>query len=77
MSSNPARIAGLSEHGNALAVGAPANLTLVDPAARITIDRDDSVSLSRNNPWHGRELSGAVHATYLRGVATVLEGRLQ
>jgi dihydroorotase len=81
MSSNPARIAGLahdgpSSHGNALIAGAPANLTLVDPSAKVTVDRDASVSLSRNNPWHGRSLTGAVHATYLRGVATVLEGKL-
>jgi dihydroorotase len=76
-STNPARIAGLADHGNALAVGAPANLTLVDPSASVTIDRDASVSLSRNNPWHGRELTGAVHATYLRGRATVMEGKLQ
>jgi dihydroorotase len=72
MSTNPARIAGLTGHGNALAVGAPANLTLVDPSATVTVDRDASVSLSRNNPWHGRSLTGAVHATFLRGNATVL-----
>ncbi|TYL45154.1 dihydroorotase [Nocardioides sp. BGMRC 2183] len=78
MSTNPARIAGLdSEHGRPLATGEPANLTLVDPAAVATVDRDDSVSLSRNNPWHGRTLTGAVRATLLRGVPTVLEGALQ
>jgi dihydroorotase len=78
MSSNPARIAGLTDaHGHALVAGAPATLTLVDPAATVTVDRDASVSLSRNNPWHGRELTGAVHATYLRGRATVMEGKLQ
>ncbi|WP_141013415.1 dihydroorotase [Nocardioides sambongensis] len=77
MSADPARIAGLSEHGRPLAVGEPANLTLVDPAATVTIDREDSVSLSRNNPWHGRALTGAVRATLLRGRPTVLEGALQ
>ena len=81
MSGNPARIAGLDGHpqpqGRALAVGEPANLTLVDPDAQVTIDRDASVSLSRNNPWHGRSLTGAVHATFLRGVPTVMEGKLQ
>lgn len=76
MSQNPARIAGLDGHGHALTVGAPANLTLVDPKATITVDRDDSASLSRNNPWHGRTLSAAVHATFLRGVPTVMEGKL-
>ena len=76
MSGNPARIAGLGQHGHDLAVGSPANLTLVDPAATVTVDRDASVSLSRNNPWHGRTLGAAVHATLLRGVPTVLEGKL-
>ena len=76
MSANPARIAGLGQHGHGVAVGSPANLTLVDPAATVTVDRDDSVSLSRNNPWHGRTLGAAVHATLLRGVPTVLEGKL-
>ncbi|TCJ22303.1 dihydroorotase [Nocardioides jejuensis] len=76
LSVNPARIAGLDGHGLEIAVGAPANLTLVDPSAKVTVDRDASVSLSRNNPWHGRELTGAVHATFLRGKATVMEGKL-
>jgi dihydroorotase len=76
LSVNPARIAGLDGHGHDLAVGAPANLTLVDPSAKVTVDRDASVSLSRNNPWHGRELTGAVHATFLRGRATTMEGKL-
>jgi len=76
MSTNPARIAGLAEHGRGLSVGEPANLTLVDPLAAVTVDRDTSASLSRNNPWHGRTLTSAVHATFLRGVPTVVEGKL-
>ena len=70
MSHRPARIAGLEGHGQPIDVGAPANLTLVDPSASITVDRDASLSLSRNNPWHGRELTGRVVATYLRGKQT-------
>jgi dihydroorotase len=76
MSQNPARIAGLSDHGRALEVGAPANLTLVDPSAEVTVDRGASLSLSRNNPWHGRTLRGAVHATVLRGRVTAQKGAL-
>ena len=77
MSANPARIAGLDGHGRSLAVGEPANITLVDPQAQVIVDRDASLSLSRNNPWHGRSLTGAVNATLLRGVPTVLEGKIQ
>ncbi|QIX26881.1 dihydroorotase [Nocardioides sp. JQ2195] len=76
MASNPARIAGLDDQGHAIEVGAPANLTLIDPDAQVIVDRDASVSLSRNNPWHGRTLTGAVQATLLRGVPTVLEAGL-
>jgi len=76
MSVRPAHIAGLSGHGRPIAVGEPANITLVDPSATVTVDREASVSLSRNNPWHGRRLTGAVHATVLHGVPTVLKGEL-
>ncbi len=84
MSTAPARIAGLDGaapdgaggHGRQIAVGAPANLTLVDPSATWVVDRAESASLSRNNPWHDRKLTGRVHATFLRGVPTVLEGAL-
>ncbi|MEX0428657.1 dihydroorotase [Nocardioides sp. DS6] len=76
MSTNPARIAGLEGHGRALATGSPANLVLVDPAAQVVVDKDASLSLSRNNPWHGRKLTGAVVASFLRGTPTVLDGAL-
>jgi dihydroorotase len=76
MSVRPARIAGLSGQGRPIAVGEPANLTLIDPSATVTVDRDASMSLSRNNPWHGRTLTGVVYATLLRGQPTVLKGAL-
>lgn len=76
MSTTPAAIAGLEGQGRPLEVGQPANLVLVDPAATLTVDRDQSVSLSRNNPWHGRTFGASVVATFLRGVPTVLDGKL-
>ncbi|WP_116113233.1 dihydroorotase [Austwickia chelonae] len=77
MSGRPAQIAGLTDHGRPLAAGEPANITLVDPEATVVIDREDSSSISRNNPYHGRTLHGRVMTTLLRGVPTLLEGRLQ
>jgi dihydroorotase len=74
MSTAPARIAGLTGHGRPPAPGEPANLVLVDPTATVTVDRDASQSLSRNNPWHGHTLTGAVHSTVLRGRVTAREG---
>lgn len=74
MSVAPARIARLAEHGQPLQAGGPANITLVDPDREVRVDAATSKSLSRNNPWHGRELYGAVHLTMLRGRVTHREG---
>ena len=75
LSVTPARIGRLSDHGRPIAVGEPANLCLVDPTARWTVDPARSASRSRNTPFAGRELPGRVVATFLRGRATVLDGR--
>ncbi|MGB7448464.1 MAG: dihydroorotase [Ornithinimicrobium sp.] len=74
MSHAPATIAGLSEHGQPLSAGACATLTLVDPTRAVLVDGAHSQSLSRNNPWHGRSLTGTVHLTMLRGLVTAREG---
>jgi dihydroorotase len=76
MSTAPAAIAGLSDQGQGLDVGAPANLTLVDPGREVTVDATTSQSLSRNNPWHGHRLTGGVHLTMLRGLVTAREGQV-
>ena len=47
-----------------------------DPAVRRPVDASESVSLSRNTPYAGRELPGRVVATFLRGKATVLDGKI-
>jgi dihydroorotase len=76
MSVVPARIGRLEGHGRPIAEGAPANLVLLDPAARRTVDPSDLASLSRNTPYAGMELPGRVVATFLRGRPTVLDGKL-
>jgi dihydroorotase len=75
MSARPARIGALRDHGLPLAVDAPANLTLVDPAATWTVDPHALASRSRNTPYSGRTLPGRVVATFLRGQPTVLDGK--
>jgi dihydroorotase len=75
MSRVPARIAGLTGHGADPVVGGPATLTLVDPAATRVIDAAETASRSRNNPYAGLTLPGRVVATFLRGAATVLDGK--
>jgi dihydroorotase len=75
LSENPARIGRIEQsQGRPVAVGEPANLTLVDPAAVRTIDGRTQVTASGNTPFGGMELPGRVVATFLRGRATVLDG---
>ncbi|MEZ0163681.1 dihydroorotase [Kineococcus sp. LSe6-4] len=76
MSSAPARIGRLTGHGLPLEVGNPANLVLVDPAARWTVDPATMATAGRNSPFRGTELPGRVVATFLRGRPTVLDSEL-
>ncbi|HEY5184032.1 MAG TPA: dihydroorotase [Actinomycetes bacterium] len=76
MSVRPARIGRVADHGRPLAVGEPANVTLVDPAGAWSVDPGRLASLSHNTPYAGRELPARVVATFLRGRPTVLDGRL-
>jgi len=75
MSARPARIGGLAGHGGPIQAGAPANLTLVDPAARRAVEPAEFASRSRNTPYAGMILPGRVVATFLRGRPTVIDGK--
>jgi dihydroorotase len=74
MSENPARIGGLAEHGRPIAVGEPANLVLVDPAATWVVRGAALASLSANTPFEGMSLPATVVATFLRGRVTARQG---
>lgn len=75
-SQTPAKIGQLPWQGGTLAVGEPAQLTLLDPAARWTVDPQKMATKGRNSPFAGLELPGAVIATFLNGHPTVLDGEL-
>ena len=77
MSAAPARIGRLEGHGAAIAVGAPAELTLYDPDAASTFGLDRLAGQSVNSPYLGRVLPGRVVATFHRGYATVLDGEVR
>ena len=77
MSWRPAQIAGMSDQGQDLRQGAPANLCVIDTAARWTIDSSGGASRSRNVPYVGREVRGRVRHTFLGGEAVVIDGEAQ
>jgi dihydroorotase len=68
MSTNPARILGVS--GGRLAVGDAADITVVDPARRWTVDPARLQSKSRNTPFAGMELQGQAVVTIVGGRVT-------
>ncbi len=74
MSEAPAGIGRLTGHGRPITAGEPANLVLIDPEARWTVDGAALASLSTNTPFQGMELPGRVVATYLRGRCTADAG---
>ncbi len=74
MSTVPAEIGRVSNHGRPIEVGEPANLTLFDPDVEWVVQASDMVSRSRNTPYAGMVLHGKVLGTWLRGRATVLDG---
>jgi dihydroorotase len=77
LTAGPARCRRLPGHGGPVTPGGPANLTVLDPAARWTVDRAKVASRARNTPFHGRELTGRVVHALLRGAFTVRDGKAQ
>ncbi len=71
------RAAGHSAQGGPLEVGAVANLCVFDPAATTVVDPARLASRSRNTPYAGRTLPGAVRHTVLRGEAVVIDAVAQ
>jgi dihydroorotase len=65
MSTTAARIFHLP--GGTLAVGAPADLVMFDPAARWVVEKDRIHSKSRNTPFLGESMPGVVELTLVDG----------
>jgi len=75
MSERPAQIVGLPDQGRPLAVGEPANLTVVDPEASWVVTGTHLASRSDNTPYEAMTLPATVTATLLRGRVTARDGR--
>jgi dihydroorotase len=61
----PARLLNLDR--GTLSVGAPGDVTLIDPDLEWTVDKEASFSRSRNTPFHGWELKGRAVRTIVAG----------
>jgi dihydroorotase len=68
LSVNPARLLGLTNKGR-IAVGADADLTILNVAKEVTIDKARFASKSRNTPFDGWRLRG-------QAVMTIVGGRI-
>ncbi|MFC5994203.1 dihydroorotase [Pseudonocardia hispaniensis] len=77
LSQRPAQIAGLSDQGRPIAVGEPANLTLIDPDDQWTVRGAALESIAANTPYDGMRLPATVRATVLRGRITARDGKVQ
>jgi dihydroorotase len=62
---NAARVIGVE--GGTLAPGAPADITILAPDAKVVVDASSFRSKSRNTPFDGWNLTGAVAATLVGG----------
>ena len=67
MSANPAKIGGYITHGMDLKKGSVANIAIVDPSKKWTVDRELLHSKSKNTPFHGWQLTGDVMHTIFNG----------
>lgn len=76
MSIAPAKIAGYASHGQAIGIGAPANLTVIDTEAKWIVDRNRLASKSKNTPFEGMQLPGQVVHTFLKGKQVLNGGKL-
>ncbi len=73
VSSNAARIMGLYPRKGALAAGADADITILDPALHRTVRKED-LHETDYTPWEGHEVTAWPSLTMLRGKIMVEDG---
>lgn len=68
---NPAKLLGLDTEARGkrgtLSEGAAGDVTLINPGLEWKVDKEESFSRSRNNPFHGWELKGRATRTIVSG----------
>ena len=77
MARRPAELLGISSTKGAIAAGRDADLVVVDPDATFTVDPSALHDRHRLTPYEGRQLTGVVEATYLRGSLVYRSGAFE
>ncbi len=67
MSHAPARIGRYEQQGQPLVEGSLANIVVINPTQKWTVDRDLVLSKSSNTPYHGQQLPGVITHTLFKG----------
>jgi dihydropyrimidinase len=75
VATNPAKIMGLYPRKGQLAVGADADIVVIDPSKTWTVRASEHHMSGDYNCWEGWELDGRVVTTILRGTPLVEDGR--
>lgn len=76
MSTKPAEIGGYARQGQGIAVGNAANIVVINPTQKWSVDREQLSSKSRNTPFHGMELPAKVVHTIFEGVVVMKDSTL-
>ena len=74
LAERPARRLGLWPQKGAIAVGADADLVVLDPTARRRVDEAALVAVAGWSPYHGRDVVGCVETVTVRGAVVVRDG---
>jgi allantoinase len=74
MSTQPAKLAGISTRKGAIAPGMDADLVVFDPDGETLVSSTNILHRHKVTPYEGKLLRGKVRATYLRGKAVYENG---
>jgi dihydroorotase len=72
----PAKVIGKTDELGNLKTGAPANITILDPDRKWTVNGHDFTSKGKNTPYDGHKFSGRVMATIVNGKIAYIDDSL-
>jgi allantoinase len=73
----PAQRYGLAPRKGAIALGADADLVILDPEERWAIDERELVCHAGWSPYHGRDVTGRVKQVLVRGITVFADGEVR